>query len=145
MDKQLVLAREAQSHTAQDQMELSSPSSRDLLASQQRARAHFVERQEQRLHRLISEGHLGVGRRSLVWVDENGLLVAQNMSNKFPKSRKPFFHAGPDADVNEISNSRMVSRYSWGQEEFGTSKVVSGSLLEHLVMKEIKYLPNITH
>lgn len=145
MDKQLILARETQSATTQDQMELSSPVSSDSLVSQQRMRAYFVEHQEERLYELISEGHLCVGSRSLVWVDEHGLLTAQNMSSKYPLEQKPFFHAGSDADVNQISKSKTISRHRWGQEHLGTEKTVSGSLFEHLVMKEIKYLPVITH
>ncbi|KAK1241301.1 hypothetical protein MKX08_001275 [Trichoderma sp. CBMAI-0020] len=145
MDKQLVLARKTHSQTVQDQMEPSSPVSSDDLASQQRMRTIFVERQEQRLHELISEGHLCLGSRSLVWVDEHGLLTAQNMSSNYPRKRKPFFHAGSDADVNQISKSRTVPRHTWGQEELGSEKEALGSLLEHLVMKEIKYLPIITH
>ncbi|EHK50465.1 uncharacterized protein TrAtP1_007572 [Trichoderma atroviride] len=145
MDKQLVLARETQGATVQDQMELSSPVSSETLALQQRMRANFVELQEQRLHKLISEGHLCVGGRSLVWVDEHGLLTAQNMSSKYPREKKPFFHAGSDADVTQISKSKTISRHCWGKEHSGSEKDVLGSLLEHLVTKEIKYLPITTH
>ncbi|KAL7924368.1 hypothetical protein ACQKWADRAFT_331353 [Trichoderma austrokoningii] len=145
MDEKLVLARETQVVTAQGQTELSSPSSDNSIASQQVAREDFVERQERRLYKLINQGHLCIGSRSLIWVDENGLLTAHNMSSTYSLNRMPFFYAGPDADVNEISKSPKVSHHCWGQEDFGDEELVSGSLLEKLVMKEMISLPATTH
>lgn len=142
----MALAQEGQSEAAQGHTELPSPSSSDALAPQQRMRRTFVRRQENRLHTLINDGHIFVGNRSLVWVDENGLLTAQNMNrSKYLKESTPFFHAGSGADVNEIFKSHAVSRHSWGREDLGKEKTVLSSLLESLVMKEIKYLPVITH
>lgn len=145
MDNQLVLAQEGQGETVQNQMELPYPTSSDMSISQQKMRVAFANHQEARLHTLISQGHLHVGGSSFVWVDENGLLMAQDMSGELPKDPAPFFRAGPWANANKISMSLALSPHSGSQDDLGKETPIYGSLLKKLVMKELKLLPATTH
>ncbi|PTB39361.1 hypothetical protein M441DRAFT_143696 [Trichoderma asperellum CBS 433.97] len=145
MDNQSIVACESRPESASNR---TNSNSSDLPTSHQKTRAAFINRQEYRLNQLIEEGHLVVGSSSLLWVDENGLLVAQglgNMSNEGHQNPTPLFHAGSWADVDEISKSSSLPRHSWGQEDPGEETIVWGPLLKKLVMKELRLLPTITH
>jgi hypothetical protein len=147
MNNQLILAQGSQEQTVQRLPELSPSSPSDALIPNQEMRVAFVRRQEHRLNQLIEEGHLSANSRNPVWIDENGLLTAQHlsyMSNEQRQQPAPPFH-GRWINVDEIAPSPMLSRSFWGQEDPEEETQIWGSLLQKLVMKELKLLPTITH
>jgi hypothetical protein len=91
MNNQLILAHKRPAKAAENQAELSYSTSSDISTSQQKMRAAFVNRQEARLHKLMSEGHLYVGSSSFVW---NRLLTAHDIRSESPEQPAPLFHAG---------------------------------------------------
>lgn len=132
----------------QVQTEPSSSSSSDMLLLQQKMRTDFINRQQHRLRDLIGGGLLNVRDGAIVWIDENGLLSAQNTwssSNEDLENPAPLFHAGPGADVDEIARSNLLPRLSWDQEDPGRETAIWGSLLKKLAIKELRLLPIITH
>lgn len=145
MDNQSIVACEHRPESAPGHTRSNSS---DIPTSHQKTRAAFINRQEHRLNQLIEEGHLAVGSSSLVWVDENGLLIAQglgNLSNEGLQTPTPFFHAGSCADIDETSKSSSLPRHSWGQADPGEETIVWGPLLKKLVIKELRLLPTIAH
>lgn len=145
MDNQLVLAQEGQSETTQNHLELSHPTSSDMSISQHKMRVAFINRQEGRLNALISQGHLHIGCTSLVWVDENGLLMAQDMSSEPLEEPAPLFHAGLWADTERASTSFALPPSSETQNNLGEEMPIHGSLIKKLVLKELKLLPAASH
>lgn len=132
----------------QTRQEPSSSSSSDMLTRQQKTRADFMNRQQHRLHELIRAGILCVGRGALIWIDENGLLAAQNTHNTYEERLEdsaPLFHAGSLSDVDDISKSISWPGPSGAQGHLGKETHIWGSLLKKLAIKELRLLPAITH
>lgn len=145
MNNQLVLTQEGQSEAMQNRPELSCLTSSDMSISQQKTRVAFINRQEARLNALINQGHLHVGGSSLVWVDENGLLMAQDMSSELFEEPAALFHAGPYANADRVSTSFALPPSSESQDDLGKEIPLHGSLFKKLLMKELKLLPAVSH
>ncbi|KAL6904207.1 hypothetical protein GGI43DRAFT_432817 [Trichoderma evansii] len=148
MNNQSIPAHESQDESVQLQTEPSSSSSSEMLMLQQKMRTDFIKRQQRRLDNLIAAGSLNVGYGVIVWIDENGLLSSQHIYDRSSEELEEpvsLFHAGPGADVDEISRSFTLPHHSWGQEGLGKETPIWGSLLKKHVIKELRVLPIITH
>lgn len=148
MNNQLIPVQGSRVENIQRSPEFSSSSSNNAFLSDQKQRDSFANLQEHRLAQLIRGGHITLNSKSILWIDENGLITAQGLLPADSKDLKipvPFFHVGKDADLDFTTSSPILETPFCGLTHIEKEKKILGSLLHKLVIKHLRRMPPITH